>query len=90
LRLSDQERSQKTAALYSFITSQRCNDLFSRIDTHTDDLLDLQVKEKKAHDATWKKQGELLRSVQKVRAEICNEIDSLIGSSAAVELTANE
>jgi hypothetical protein len=90
LRLSDEARTQKTAALYSFITSQRCSDLFARIDTHADDLLDLQVKEKRAHEATWKKQGELLRSVQKVRAEICNEIETIIGTVDAGERASNE
>jgi len=81
LRLSNEARTQKTAALYAFITSERCTDLLGRIDTHSEDLLDLQVKEKKAHDAVWKKQGELIRSVQKVRAELCNEIDSIIGTA---------
>jgi hypothetical protein len=81
LRLSNEARTQKTAALYAFITSERCTDLLGRIDTHSDDLLDLQVKEKKAHDAVWKKQGELIRSVQRVRAELCNEIDSIIGTA---------
>jgi hypothetical protein len=85
LRLSNEARSQKTAALYSFITSERCTDLFARIDTHTDDLLEMQVKEKKAHDLTWKRQGELLRSVQKVRAELCNEIESIIGTAETYE-----
>lgn len=80
LRLSNEERVQKTAALYSFITSERCTDLLARIDSHADDLLDLQVKEKKAHDATWKRQGELIRSVQKVRAELCTTIDGIIGT----------
>ena len=85
LRLSDEARTQKTAALYSFITSERCNDLFARIDTHTDDLLEMQVKEKKAHEHMWKRQGELLRSVQKVRAELCNEIESIIGTAETCE-----
>ncbi|UPT88001.1 DUF2130 domain-containing protein [Bradyrhizobium barranii subsp. apii] len=79
LRLSNDERAKKTAALYDFITSERCAMILARIDTHTDDLLDLQVKEKKAHDATWKKQGELIRSVQRVRAELTNEIDAIVG-----------
>lgn len=87
LRLSNEERAQKTAALYSFITSERCRDLLTRIDTHAEDLLDLQVKEKKAHDATWKKQGELIRSVQRVQAELCTEIDSIIGTGEAGEMT---
>jgi hypothetical protein len=49
LRLAD-------AVHQTFITSERCTELFARIDTHTDDLLDLQVKEQKAHTATWKPQ----------------------------------
>ena len=90
LRLGDEARTQKTAALYTFITSQRCSDLFARIDTHTDDLLDLQVKDKKAHEAMWKKEGELIRSVQKVRAEIYNEIEIIIGTVNARERASNE
>ena len=85
LRLSNQERTQKTAALYSFITSERCADLFTRIDTHAEDLLTMQANEKKAHDAVWKRQGELYRSVQKVRAEICAEIDTIIGTARGQE-----
>lgn len=85
LRLSNQQRTQKTAALYDFITSERCASLFGRIDTHTEDLLDLQVKEKKAHDTTWKKQGELIRSVQRVRAELTTEIETIVGTIAGSE-----
>lgn len=81
LRLSNEERVQKTATLYNFITSERCSDILVRIDTHTDALLDLQIKEKKAHDQTWKRQGELVRSVQRVRAELTNEIDAIVGTA---------
>lgn len=80
-RLSSDERVQKTAALYDFVTSERCADILSRIDTHTDSLLELQVKEKKAHDLNWKRQGELIRSVQRVRAELTNEIDAIVGTA---------
>ena len=85
LCLSNEARTQKTAALYEFITSERCVQLFERFDTHTDELLDLQVKEKRAHDNNWKRQGELLRSVQRVRAEISSEIDQIIGTASALD-----
>ncbi|MGE3829500.1 MAG: DUF2130 domain-containing protein [Parvibaculaceae bacterium] len=85
LRLSNEQRTQKTAALYDFITSERCTSLFARIDTHTDDLLELQVKEKKAHDTTWKKQGELIRLVQRVRGELTTEIETIVGTIAGSE-----
>lgn len=80
LRMSGQEQDQKTAQLYAFITSQRCSDLLARVDTHAEDLLDIQVKEKKAHEANWRRQGELIRSVQKVRTELSTEIDTIIGT----------
>ena len=85
LRLSGEARAQKTAALYDFITSERARDLFSRFDTHTRDLEDLQVKEKKAHDATWRKQGELYRSIGRVKTEITVQIDAIIGGADPVE-----
>ena len=57
LRMSNEERTQKIVALYSFITSQQCADMFARLDSQADALLEIQVKEKKAHEAVWKQQG---------------------------------
>lgn len=90
MRLSNQERAQKTAELYSFINSGRCRDLFKRIDANADKLLDLQVKEKKAHDTMWKNQGEIIRSIQKTQAEITNEIDLIVGTAEMPDEAANE
>ncbi|WP_434722445.1 DUF2130 domain-containing protein [Mesorhizobium sp. RIZ17] len=85
LKMSNEAKAQKTAALYSYITSERCSGFFSRIDAQTDDLLDLQRKEMKAHQSIWKQQGELLRSVQKVGAEFRSEIDAILGTSHEAE-----
>lgn len=90
LRWGNEARAQKTAALYDFINSERCRDLFMRVDTQAEKLLDLQVKEKKAHESNWKTQGELIRSIQKVRAEIINEIDSIIGTAETLEQAVHE
>jgi hypothetical protein len=81
LRLSNAERQDKTAALYAFITSQRCTQLLGRVDAHTDELLDHQVKEKKWHETAWKKQGEAIRSIQKAKAELSTEISCIIGTA---------
>jgi hypothetical protein len=86
LRLSSSERESKTAALYAFITSERYTQLSSRIDAHADELLEQQVKERKWHDAAWKKEGELIRSIQKVQAELSNEISCIIGTAADDEV----
>lgn len=78
LRLSNQAREQKTEQLYAFITSDRCAQLFERADSLVDDLLALEVKEVSAHEATWKKRGELLRSAQKVTGDLTAEIDRIV------------
>ena len=62
LRLSSAEREEKTAALYAFITSERCVQLLDRIDKQADDLLELQNKEIKWHKNNWEKQGEAYKS----------------------------
>ena len=85
LRMSNAERTQKTAALYSFITSQQCADLFARLDELAESLLDIQTKEVKAHENVWKQQGLAIRAAMKVQAELRNQIDSIIGTASAPE-----
>ncbi len=58
LRLSSAEREEKTAALYAFITSERCAQLLDRIEKQAEDLLELQNKEMRWHKNDWEKQGE--------------------------------
>lgn len=87
LRMSNAERTQKTAALYSFITSQQCADSFARLDELAESLLDIQTKEVKAHENVWKQQGLAIRAAMKVQAELRNQIDSIIGTASAPEST---
>jgi len=83
LQLSTESRNEKMATLYDFITSDRCTQLLDQIETQTDDMLEIDVKEKKTHDATWQRRGELIRSVQRVRLELSSEIDRIVGEPAA-------
>ncbi len=85
LRMSNAERTQKTAALYSFITSQQCADSFARLDELAESLLDIQTKEVKAHENVWKQQGLAIRAAMKVQAELRNHIDSIIGTASGSE-----
>ena len=78
LRLSNAERGKKTAALYDFVTSERYTQILDSVDTHAEKLLNLQIREKKAHDAIWRRQGMLCRSIQKARADVGAEIDRII------------
>ena len=81
LRLSKPERAKKMAALFDYIISGRCAHLLDRIASHTEAMLKLQEKEMKAHEAHWKQEGTHLRSMQKVKAELENEIDAIIGTN---------
>ena len=80
LRLSKTERTKKMAALYDFITSERCRHLLAKIDGEADALLKLQEAEIKAHQKQWTKQGSLLRSIQKLKADMEIEIASILGA----------
>jgi len=83
LRLSSAEREEKTAALYAFITSERCAQLLDRIEKQADDLLELQTKEIRWHKNNWEKQGEAYRAIQKAKADLEGDISGIIGTAAA-------
>jgi hypothetical protein len=87
LRLAGRARAEKADRLYAFITSERCSQLLDEIDTVTDDLLALEVKEVKSHETTWRQRGTLLRQVQRVRGSLVTEIDQITGASG-IEATA--
>jgi len=87
LRLSKSERAEKMAALYDFMTSERYVLLTGRLDTECDALLALQETDKKYHDNHWKKEGLLIRSIQKVNAEIDPAVNLIIGGDLETELT---
>jgi hypothetical protein len=85
LRMSNAERESKTEALYDFISSDRCTQYLAAVDTHADELLQMQVKKKLAHDAAWKKEGILLKKIQKAKADLSTEISCIIGIADAGE-----
>lgn len=82
LRLSSAEREDKTARLYAFVTSERCAQLFDRIEKQADDLLELQTKEIRWHKSNWEKQGEAYRAIQRAKADLDSDIHTIIGTAA--------
>ena len=83
LRLTDELREENTARLYDFITSDRCRMLLERMGTVSDKLLDLDVKEHRAHAATWKQRGQLIREVQQARGTLITEIELIVSARSA-------
>jgi hypothetical protein len=84
LRLSKAERLEKMAALYDFMTSERCALLLNRIDSDADALLELQVADKKFHDKHWKDQALRYKSIQKAKADLDIEVGAIIGGVESV------
>jgi hypothetical protein len=84
LRLSKAERMEKMAALYDFMTSERCALLLNRIDSDPEALLELQVAEKTFHDNHWKKQALRYKSIQKAKADLDIEVGAIIGGVESV------
>ena len=79
LRAGNEARAHKTEALYAFIMSERCSQLLGTIDLQADELVELDRMEERAHQATWKKRGELVRQVQRAHGDLTFEIDRIIG-----------
>jgi hypothetical protein len=84
LRLSKAERMEKMAALYDFMTSERCTLLLGCIDSDAEALLDLQAAEKTFHDNHWKKQGLRYRSIQKAKSDLDIEVGAIVGGIESV------
>jgi len=85
LRASNEERAKKTAALYSFITSDHCRQFLESIEAQVNKLLEIEVSEQNAHKLVWEKRGKLLRAVLKVQGDLCCEIERIIGTADETE-----
>ncbi len=78
LNLSLQERSGKMAELYKLISSDAFNQSFREADRLTQDILDLDVKEVKAHEEVWKKRGFVAKRLKNVLTEMQTEISAIV------------
>jgi hypothetical protein len=86
LRLSEEAREEKMAALYDFVTSDRFRQLFNRMDSAEEAILELDVKEVKAHKTTWENRAQLVRNSQQARATLVSEIAQIVQTPNIVEL----
>ena len=81
LRVSTEERGQKTVELYAFITSEHFKQLLAQVETQAAKMLDLDGKEQEAHRRLWDTRAKLIRSVQKARGDLTFEVDRIIGTA---------
>ena len=81
-----EQREQKTAALYDYINSEQCHNLFEQVDSLIASVLDLEVTEQKQHQKIWNKRGDLIKTVQRmVLGQLRAQIDLIIEGEDSTE-----
>jgi hypothetical protein len=81
--LSQKERADKTGRLYDLIASNEYVEQFNQVKSLTDELLEVDVKEKKAHDKVWNERGQLLRKQQHALREIDAKVSAIVEGPVA-------
>ena len=76
--LSMKERTGKMSRLYKLITSESYAAKFTEANRLTQDILELEVQEKNAHDNVWKKRGALVKRMNNVLREVETEVAAVI------------
>src|SRR5215469_4750059 len=72
------ERAGKMGKLYKLVTSDAYGRKFSEAGRLAQEILDLDVQEKKAHDNTWKKRGAFAIRINNVLREIETDVAAVI------------
>jgi myosin heavy subunit len=76
--LSLKERASKMTRLYKLVTSESYSRKFSEAGKLAQDILELDVQEKKAHDNVWKKRGTLATRINNVLREVETDVAAVI------------
>lgn len=84
--LSMKERATKMARLYKLITSESYSRKLAEASKLTEELLELDVQEKRTHDNVWKKRGTLAKRAQNVLREAETELAAVIESTDVEEM----
>lgn len=79
--LGMKERSTKMTRLYKLITSDAYTHKLAEASKLTEEILEIDVQEKKTHDNVWKKRGSLAKRAQNVLREAETEIAAVIETS---------
>ncbi|MFN0217800.1 MAG: DUF2130 domain-containing protein [Hyphomicrobium sp.] len=87
LKVSNDQRATKTEELYAMMTSDRFGQFLGTVEKAAKQLEALQEAERKAHETTWKKQGELHRIVIRTCAQFDQDIARIIGTAGSADVT---
>jgi hypothetical protein len=81
--LSLTQRADKMNRLYKLITSESHAGKLTEAGRLAQDILELDVQEKKAHDNVWKKRGSLATQIRNVLREFETDVAAVIEGSEA-------
>jgi chemotaxis protein histidine kinase CheA len=83
--LSMRERSNKMSQLYNLITSESHRKKFAEAERLAQDVLDLDVQEKKDHDIVWRKRGTMATRMKGVLRDMGTDVAAVIERADAGE-----
>jgi hypothetical protein len=83
--LSMRERANKMSQLYNLITSESHRKKFAEAERLAQDVLDLDVQEKKDHDLVWRKRGTMATRIKGVLRDIGTDVAAVIERADAGE-----
>lgn len=83
LRVSNEERADKTAKLYEFMTSPRFSQLLDSVGAQVEKLEQIDADERKAHDSVWTKRGKTFKAIAKANADLRFEVNQIVGVHSA-------
>ncbi len=83
LTLSIKERKTKVEQIYQLITSDEYTQKLTEAVRIADGILNLDVKEKKEHDKTWKERGMLATNLKRVLNEIDDDVYTILGGKGS-------
>ncbi|MGH9969754.1 MAG: DUF2130 domain-containing protein [Pyrinomonadaceae bacterium] len=86
--LSVKERTGKMAQLYQLIASPAFKQRLREVDRLSDELLEVDVEEGRAHQNVWKKRGLLMKRLKNMTSEIDTEISAIIERTDLGEIPA--
>ncbi len=78
LGLSLNQRAEKRDQLYRYITSEEYRQRLTEADRLTNEVLDLEVEEKRAHDQVWEKRGKMVTRLKNVIRQVDTEISAVL------------
>lgn len=82
-RVSDEDRSKKTAKLYDFITSEQFGNVLESLDGNVDQLIKVEEEDRKRHKKATETREKLYLAQRRLHAKLHADIDRIVGTGEA-------